>query len=498
MFYVRTTKTASSATAVQVVKYKNRKTIIVRHIGSTHDAEELKQLKISARQWIKRLSGQQTLFPEEQAETSNLVSLQKCQYLGVNYFFIYEVLSNIFSKFGFSCLDSPMLLDLALMRIIEPASKLRSLELLKELFGIKYSRREFYRQLPNLNQWKEKTGSLILDFAKKEFNFNFSIVFYDVTTLYFETFRSDELRKTGFSKDSKPQQPQILIGLIVNTEGFPVAYEVFEGNKFEGHTLIPIILEFKRKYDIEKLTVVADAAMISWDNIQALEKKRLSYIVGARTGNLPLKQINEISQKLNRKDSESIRLKTDYGSLVCDFSQKRYCKDKCEMEKQLEKAKKILNENKAIKRSKFLKNKNKSICELNTKLIKKTEKLLGIKGYYTNLPEEVDNLTIINHYHNLWHVEQAFRVAKSDLEFRPIYHFKRHTIEAHILICFIALAVCKYIEIKTGASIALFVKRLMRITDARIFDTLAKKEIVMRSEITPEIKHMLGKLSLSY
>lgn len=498
MFHVRTTKTASSATAVQVVKYRNRGTIIVKHIGSAHNSEELRQLKISARQWIKKISGQEVLFPEEQAETSNLVSLQKCQYLGVNYFFIYEVISSIFSGFGFNCLDSPMLLDLAIMRIIEPASKLRSLELLKELFGITYSRREFYRQLPNLNRWKEKTGYLVLDLAKKEFNFNFSIVFYDVTTLYFETFQSDELRKAGFSKDNKPQQPQILIGLIVTTEGFPVAYEVFEGSKFEGHTLIPIILEFKRKHEIENLTVVADAAMISTENIRALKEKQLSYIVGARTGNLPSKRINEINLKLNRKDGESIRIKTDYGILICDFSLKRYHKDKHEMEKQLKKAKDLLSKNKTIRRSKFLKNKDKAECELNTELIKKTERLLGIKGYYTNLPEEVDNLTIINHYHNLWHVEQAFRVAKSDLEFRPIYHFKRHTIEAHILICFIALAVCKYIEIKTGISIALFVKRLKKITDARIFDTLAGRETVMRSEITPEIKQMLGKLNLSY
>ena len=178
--------------------------------------------------------------------------------------------------------------------------------------------------------------------AKKEFAFDFSLVFYDVTTLYFESFEEDELRQCGFSKDNKFNQPQIVLGLLVNVEGFPLGYQIFEGKKFEGHTLIPIILKFKRKHKIEKLTVVADAAMISDENIKALTKAGLDYIVGARVAKLSLKDIEGVNKKLFGYDGLTMRMQTKYGDLICEFSQKRYAKDKQEMEKQIARAEKYL------------------------------------------------------------------------------------------------------------------------------------------------------------
>jgi len=169
-----------------------------------------------------------------------------------------------------------LLTDLVLMRIIEPASKLRSLELLKDYFGVKHLRKHFYEALPQIATLKDQVEKKAIALAKKEFNFDFSLVFYDVTTLYFESFKADDLRKPGFSKDGKSAQPQIVIGLIVNYDGFPIAYEIFEGNRFEGHTLIPVILAFKKKHKIKTLTVVADAAMISQDNIKALEENGIN------------------------------------------------------------------------------------------------------------------------------------------------------------------------------------------------------------------------------
>lgn len=380
MLYVRTTKTTSSAIAVQVVKYTNRKMHILAHIGSTHNKEELQSLKISALKWIERISRQQPLFSSTKNKSTNLISLKKCQYLGIRYHFVYEMISQIFNKLKFHQLDK-MLTDLVLIRIVEPASKLRSIELLNAFFGIKYLRKNFYQKLPQFISLKNKVETKVLKLAQKELNFDFSLVFYDVTTLYFETFQSDELRKTGFSKDNKPQQPQILIGLIVNSEGFPIAYDVFQGNTFEGHTFIPVISDFKRKHHIKKLTVVADAAMISLDNIQALQASKLHYIVGARIKNLSKKLINKISEKLSKQDKATIRIETEYGNLVCGFSLKRYQKDKFEMEKQLKKAKDLLKTPVKVKRTKFLKNKGKSNFQLNEKLIEKTTKLLGIKGY---------------------------------------------------------------------------------------------------------------------
>lgn len=498
MYHIRTTKTSSKAIAVQVIRYEDRKMIVAAHIGSAHNEKELNALKKSASAWIKKTSKQISLFPASQLNV-NFVQLDKCRYLGVRYEFIYEILTRIIGHFDFCSLtDKKMFVDLIIIRIIEPASKLHSLELLDEFFNIKYLRKDFYRYLPEFALLKDKTENKILALAKNEFNFDFSLVFYDVTTLYFETFQSDELRKPGFSKDNKSQQPQVLIGLIVDARGFPVAYEMFKGNEFEGKTFIPIISAFKRKYDIKELTVVADAAMLSLDNVKALKASGLSYIVGARTSNLPSKLIGEIDSKLERKNKASIRLETEHGSLVCDFSKKRYRKDKSDMDKQIKKAEMLLENPGRAKRAKFVKGKNKTELEMNSKLVEKTKLLLGVKGYYTNLPEKIDDETIIKQYHNLWHVELAFRIAKSDLEIRPIYHFKKQTIGVHILICFMALVICKYMEIKTGRSTRQIVKILKSVTDARIKNTLTGKEITMRSEITAEIKEIILKLGLSY
>lgn len=498
MYYLRTTKTATKATAVQVVRYDNRKLIVVAHIGSAHTPEELKSLQRSAQKLIEKISKQRSLFPATKSSRTNLVSLEKCRYLGFRYNFIYEILTQLFIRFKFHTLRLNILTDLALMRIMEPTSKLMAIKLLKEFFGIKHSRKHFYGALPKIVALKDKIEAKVLSVAKKELNFDFSLVFYDVTTLYFESSTQDEFRKPGFSKDNKAHKPQILISLIINTDGFPVAYELFEGNRFEGHTIIPVITAFQRKHKIKKLTVVADAAMLSFANTQALQENSLYYIVGARIRNLPDGLAKKISTRLKQTDGASLRLTTKHGCLVCSFSAMRFRKDKYEMEKQIRKAQFALQDPSKMKRLKFVKNINRSRYQLNTELINRTKLLLGIKGYYTNLPPKVNNDTIISHYHNLWRVEQVFRIAKSDLQIRPMYHFKKQAIQAHMLICFMALAVSKYMEIKTEKSIKSIIKTLKSVTDARILNTLTKKEIILRSDIPEELKQILSKLNVSY
>jgi len=213
-------------------------------------------------------------------------------------------------------------------------------------------------------------------------------LFYDVTTLYFETFQEDELRQNGFSKDNKSQQPQILIALMVSQEGFPVSYEVFSGSTFEGHTILPVVKEFIKKHNVKEFTVVADAAMISTENVQELLKNSINYIVAARLRNVNAKLIEQIDKSLLRQDDEIIRIKTGNGYLICSYSATRYRKDKYEMEKQIEKARALIERPSKNKKLKFTKSSGEKI-EINEVLIEKTKKLLGIKGYYTNLEEEV-------------------------------------------------------------------------------------------------------------
>src|SRR5690606_34041740 len=262
--------------------------------------------------------------------------------------------------------------------------------------------------------------------------FDYSLLFYDVTTLYFETFEGDDLRKTGFSKDSKSQQPQILVGLMVNKDGFPMAFDIFPGNTFEGHTILPVVKAFIQKNNVKRFTVVADAAMISSYNIKELKAEGIHYIVGARLGNLSQSAFEQLDAKIKREDGKAIRLHTDKGFLICSFSNARYRKDKYEMEKQILKAQNIIKSPSKNTKAKFVKTDNKKL-QLNEELIKKTAKLLGVKGYFTDLNEQdLPTNKVIERYHELYKVEQAFRVAKSDLESRPIFHFKEDPIKLHL------------------------------------------------------------------
>lgn len=240
MYYIRATQTASSKTAIQVVRYEKRRTIVVRHVASAGAFEEVLLLKRLARKWIDSLTRQGRLFPDGDEIVTALTPLQNYQYLGIRYFFVCEIINKLFFLLGFHQMRNRLLLDLVLIRLIEPTSKLRSLVLLKELLAISYRRSSVYRSIPLFLSFKEKVEQKAMAFARKHLNFDFTLVFYDVTTLYFELYFEtdiqDDLLKSGFSKDNKFNQPQILIGIIVNGDGFPLAFDVFEGKRFEGHT----------------------------------------------------------------------------------------------------------------------------------------------------------------------------------------------------------------------------------------------------------------------
>ena len=488
---VRVVSTASKGKAVQVVNYQNYKRIIIKHIGSAHTDIELADLIIVAEQWIRDYSGQLSLFSDSIPD--NLLLLNQSSFIGVKYRLFHTTIHKLLSNIGLSFLPS-ILNDLAVIRIFEPASKLRSLELLEQFFGVNHNRKSYYKIAPQCIDLKDEVEQNVIKFAEAEYDFNYNILFYDVTTLYFETFEEDELRKNGFSKDNKSQQPQILIALMVSKEGFPVSYEVFSGNTFEGHTFIPTIKSFIEKNKVKTFTVVADAAMISTENIEQLNQSQIHYIVGARLGNISASLLDQIDNKINRSDGKSIRIKTDNGFLICSYSSVRYRKDKYEMEKQIEKAKLVIEKPSKGKKLKFTQTKDAKLS-LNDALVVKTKKLLGIKGYYTNLTEsQADNTTIIQRYHELYKIEQAFRISKSDLQTRPIFHFKEEPIKLHILICFMALVIAKHVELKTGISIRKFVDEAKKNADGEIFNSVTNKIVTIKAKPTIKMNEYLEKL----
>jgi len=496
MYHIRLVKTASGSNAVQVVYYRNSKRVIFKHVGSAKSTVELNSLKLVAQDLIDNLTPRLPLF--EDTRLDNLLYLDKSEFLGVYYSFLYETIVELISHIGFGKIKNQLLLDLVAIRMVEPASKLHSIELLDSYFGVKHRRQGYYESAPGWLELKSRVESIAVSFAKHNYAFNFDLLFYDVTTLYFETFEEDDLRRNGFSKDSKSQQPQILVALMVTKEGFPIAYEVFSGNTFEGHTLIPVINEFIKKHSIKEFTVVADAAMISTENIEKLLENEINYIVGARLGNLTYDLTEQIDKNIPREDGESIRVKTNNGYLICNFSLARYRKDKYEMEKQIEKAKAIIHIPSKNKKVKFIKTIGERLG-LNDALIEKTEKLLGIKGYYTNLEENTaNNQTIIDRYHELYKIEQAFRISKHDLQTRPVFHFKEEPIKLHILICFLALVVSKYVELTTGDSIRRFIAECKKVTDARMLNKITDKEIRIRARLNEKIIKYIKTLNLPH
>jgi Transposase DDE domain len=497
MASIRKTKTGSGATAVQVVRYTHRRIEVLKHIGSGHSEEEVKALVESAQAWLRSATEQPSLFPTTEPRT---FSLDATEYLGARRGLLYEVLRTISDRCGFSALGDRVLEDLAIMRLVEPASKLRSLALLGEYFGVEHARRTVTRSLRGMEQHKAQAEGIAVAFAKEHLRDGLRLVLYDVTTLYFESFEADALRVPGFSKDNKPQQPQIVVGLLVTSEGFPLGYEVFPGNTFEGKTMLPVLDAFVAAHGVKEPVVVADAAMLSAALFALLKEKGLSYIVGARLSGAGREVIDRVSKGLAGQDGALLRVPTAHGDLICSFSFKRYAKDKSTLDKQVEKAQELVRKGEPGRRAKFVKaTQGKEGYALDEQQLAKATGLLGIKGYYTNLPrKKMSDAQVVAHYHGLWHVEKAFRMAKSDLAARPIFHHREHAVRAHLLICFIALTIGTSMELATGLSMRNMTDQLRRVTDAQFRLKTTGEMFRMRTKIPDNTSELLRKLKVPY
>lgn len=486
---IRKTKTASGATAVQVVRYEGKRCIVEKHIGSAHDQPTFAALMTAAQCYLETHRKQPDLFASIVPST---IPIEHAQLTGVTHRFARDSLHHCLRLCGIRDLPE-IYIDLALMRIIEPASKLRTIELIHRYFGIRYAQRTVYRLLPKILAYRERIEDAAIKTALNDLKETFSLVLYDVTTLYFESFKEYDFQQPGFSKDNKPQQPQIVIGLLTTRSGFPVMHEVFEGNTFEGHTMLRVVHRFQKRFEGVKPIIVADAAMLSQENMRTLNEEGYRYIVGARLANTTSHFIEKISTSLPRTDKahqrfEYARNQKERYTIICEFSVARYKKDKREFEKQVKRAQELIQRKEPGRRAKFVRKSHTTgrLYEFNDALKEKAEKLLGIKGYVTNIPEkDMTNAEVMGYYHDLWHVEQAFRMSKSDLKARPIFHCTQDSIKAHLLICFVALMMGKYLEIKTGLSIRKIRDQLWEIQEAHVVNRLTGEKYVLKTAETP-------------
>ena len=526
MAFIRRVRTASGATAVQIAEYAQGRQRIVKHLGSAHTEAELGVLLEQARSLLAdpgqdildlgltpqpRVAGLvaepviQGLLDPAQRDTVQRRD-EPGRVVSTDSRLLHEALAKVFDQVGFDVNDDPVFRDLVSARIVEPTSLLDTGRVLRDLGRVPASYATMKRTLarahpPTRTAAKDSargTASYRDQIASACFTHaaargDISLILYDVTTLYFEAEKEDDLRKVGYSKERRVD-PQIVVGLLVDRRGFPLEIGCFEGNKAETLTLIPIVKQFQDRHGLADIVIVADAGMLSASNLRDLDEADLRFIVGSRVTKAPVdleshfrwhgdaftdaQVIDTITPRTGRKIENDPKHKTEPlwdpqahpGSwrAVWAYSAKRAVRDNKTLTLQENKARAVIAGEKAARTPRFVKTRN-GAAELDEASLARARRLVGLKGYVTNIAHSVMPAgEVIASYHDLWTVEQSFRMSKTDLRARPMFHHTRHAIEAHLTIVFTALAVSREVQARTGLAIRNVVRQLRPLRSATI------------------------------
>jgi len=379
---------------------------------------------------------------------------------------IHEIYGKLFDELGFEravggsairVKSANIIKHLVMARIANPASKRRSVIELEKDFGIKLDLNAVYRAMDSLDDesfamiqkraWEAATGL----FGQK-----IDIVFYDCTTLYFETVEEDELREKGYSKDMKFNQSQVLLALMVTKEGLPLGYRLYNGSKFEGDTLKDAITQLKTMSEVDRVVFVADSGLLSAANLACIEQSEKQYIVAARLKNQPVSIKNAILDKASYQKIGELRIKEialpGERRLLVNYSEKRARKDAHDRQVVLNKLQKKVKASKNPESfisnfgyKKYLKIENQQQVTINEEKIKLAEQWDGLHGVITN-SKDMPAISVFEHYRGLWQVEESFRLTKHDLRVRPIYHWTPSRIQAHVALCFMALVCIRHLS----------------------------------------------------
>lgn len=447
--FVRKKKNPNGLFTIQVIDKSGGKYRVVKNLGVAKNLAQQKQFILEANDWINHKKGlvemdYEGVDKQVQLFFDNIQSLQRSG--------IELVLGKIFDEIGFNKIKDPIFKQLVLYRLIYPSSKLKTTEYLYRYHKVSWDEDQVYRYLDKLyTKQKQIVQQISYEHTVQILQETPQVVFYDVTTLYFEIEKEDELRKAGFNKDGKHQNPQIVLGLLVSKNGYPLAYDIFDGKQFEGHTLLPIIQQFTSTYNLQKLIVVADAGLLSNRNIALLIQHQYEFIIGARIKNESNIIQQQVLSKKYTNGSTYVFAKADETKLIVSYSDKRAAKDANNRERGLKRLEKQLKKGRLTKSSinnkgynKYLKLTGNVVVSIDYDKYQADAKWDGLKGYITNSKLAVDK--IIENYNHLWQIEKAFRISKTDLKIRPIYHRLPRRIEAHICLNFVAYKVYKELE----------------------------------------------------
>src|SRR6516165_6357573 len=437
---VRTVKTKSGATAVQVVWSSRRGSREIEHFGSAHDDAELEMLKAAASQRIA--AGQIELDLGLEAAAGSPLPITSSQ-MGS----LLDALERAYQVLGLeeAASGDDVFRELVLARIIEPVSKLDSIRVLEEAGVAPASYRTIERRLPAYAEeaWRQRLSAACAAHARLG---PASLVLYDVSTLYFETDQGDGFREPGFSKERR-LEPQITIGLLTGQDGFPLTISAFEGNMAETKTMLPVIESFMMAHQLPDITVVADAGMISEANQKAIEAAGLSFILGMRIPHVPYAVARWRREHPDEEVPDGHIFTQPWpagpsGGRRDQVIYYQYRHDRARrtlrgIDEQVAKAEKAVAGKAAVKRNRFiqLSGGTKSV---NRELEEKARALAGIKGYVTNLRACPDGTPVtaefvIGSYHQLFEVEMVFpQLAKRAV--RPVGGGREHVADLDLAV----------------------------------------------------------------
>lgn len=513
MVWIRRVRTKSGATAVQLAESVGGRRRIVRHVGSAHDEVTLGLLMEEARRLLAGdAQGEldlgitptavkaslvpapdpDALFEPDPVATRREVVARAVVHKTFSRL-LFDVLAGVYTDLGFDALDDEVFRDLVIARVVEPTSLLDVDRVLADLGRVSASLSTRKRTLHRCSDGAYRDRLATLSFTHAVNHGDISLCLFDVTTLYFEAEKEDDLRKVGFSKERRVD-PQIVVALLVDRNGFPLEIGCFEGNKAEQKTLLPIIEAFKVRHGVERMVVVADAGMLSAGNLTWLSDAGFFFIVGSRLTKAPIdlashfrwhgdaftdgQVIDTITPRDSRKIENDPLLRAEpvwdptghprSWRAVWSYSSKRAARDRKTLTLQENRAKAVVAGDKAARTPRFVTIK-KNGPTLDEASIARARQLVGLKGYVTNLPADVMSAhEVISSYHDLWHVEQSFRLSKTDLRARPLFARTRDVIEAHLTIVVTALAIARTVQDRTGLSLRRVLRTLRPLRSATI------------------------------
>ena len=452
--FVRKKNNRSGSISIVVVSKAHGKFTEVKKFGVAKSEEEAEELFQKAQLWLRTHDGQQELDFDDRrgkeiTETKRFLdNIDKVLFNGTQL-----LLDKVYDSIGFNRIPDEILRHLVFARVSQPKSKLATVDYLKTYYDEDVELNNIYRYMDKLyNTQMELAQRISVEHTRQILGGKIGLMFYDVTTLYFETSQTDVLREPGFSKDGKTAESQVVLGLLVTEGGYPLSYSLFNGSQYEGFTMIPMIDDFKQRFTLcDDFVIVADSGLMNKNNVKLLQAAGYKYILGARIKSENA-SVKDWILSLDKKDKARYEFKRENGErLIVSYSDKRSKKDAYNRDRGITRLKQAYKNGHITKQqvnkrgyNKFLEISKDIEVFINEEKIAEDCKWDGLKGYVTNT--DLNPEQIIEQYHGLWVVERAFRISKGTLDIRPMFHFTQRRIEAHICICFIAYKVYKELE----------------------------------------------------